>query len=686
MRRWVIIAAIVIFCLHGALLLSTLNDWRVTLDSGYHVSLARQYGEHGLVAWDRINFGPGGRPNLQAPLLHLAIGAIGRAVGGTGDDYVLANAILATAQWAAAIATAAFFALTLGGEWAMLLAAALLSGAGYASASFASGIPSGWLFILTPWAIQLFIDRRLAPAAVAASAAIYVHIGGLAMVPLGMIVAAALTRRWGDLIRVGLAIAIITAPCSLHCLRYAQWFSGVRNCSPLLLDPLLDALGLIGLAAAMERPRDNAFLIAWAIAPLAWLFQDPGRFVVQSGLAASVLAAVWLSGWLARMRETSRAAVAALVIALATLTPFGSPALATEAAWAAGVRYPRALDWQEASALAGAIERHGFTEKLVAVYQPALCPAIAVYAPIACEKGHWVEVQPPADPADAVAAASKVYVLPLRPDDPALDATVRRGWLRAWGGAADSTVVTLASSIPLEAASAATGQIVAADAAWLSAHAIDNALRSDEWVAMFSPGKLRARRTQLLEQREHAGRIQIALLVYAAALEPSFPPQAAAMRRAARSFGVIASFLGDGLARGFETGAATARLRWRMGMLSAAAQSMGRQPPPDEEFERALNETVEVYLASKGVTFFERPPADDRYSLSAPLRSIASASGRIGGCVARTLLAEGPRFLHNYRHVRACANFEAPAAPSYRLVATASKYRVLSPGRVPVTR
>jgi len=89
LRRWVIIAALAILGLHGALLLSTLTDWRVTLDSGYHVSLARQYGEHGLVTWDRINFGPGGRPNLQAPLLHLAIGALGRAMGGTGDDYVL---------------------------------------------------------------------------------------------------------------------------------------------------------------------------------------------------------------------------------------------------------------------------------------------------------------------------------------------------------------------------------------------------------------------------------------------------------------------------------------------------------------------------------------------------------------------------------------------------------------------
>jgi hypothetical protein len=212
LRRWVIIAAILIVSVHGALLFSTLTDWRVTLDSGYHVSLARAYGEHGLVVWDQINFGPAGRPNLQAPLMHVAVGAIGRVMGGTGRDYVLANAMLAAMQWAAAIATAAFFALLLGGEWAMLLAVALLGGAGFAAASFAVGIPSGWLFILIPWAIDFFLRRRLVLAAVVASAAIYVHIAGLVTVPLGIAMAAVLSRRWRDLVVVGLAIAIITAP------------------------------------------------------------------------------------------------------------------------------------------------------------------------------------------------------------------------------------------------------------------------------------------------------------------------------------------------------------------------------------------------------------------------------------------------------------------------------------------
>ena len=422
--------------------------------------------------------------------MYMAVGAIGRAMGGRGGDYVLANAMLAAVQWAAAMATAAFFALLLGGEWAMLLAAALLSGAGFAATSFAIGIPSGWLFILIPWAIHFFLRRRLVLATIIISAAIYVHIAGLVTAPLGIVVAAVLSRRWRDLLLVGIATAIITAPYSVHCLRYVGWFSGVRNYSALLFDPMLDVLGLVGLVAALRHPRDNALLVAWAAAPVAWLFQDPSRFILQSGLAASVLAAVWLVARLARMRGTPRTVCVAIITAIATLCPFGVPALATEVAWSLGFRYPRAIDWKSAETLAGVIQHNDLSGKLVSDYQPSLCPAIAVYAPISCDKGHWVEVQPQVDPADALSAARKVYVLALKSDDTALEAMARRGWLRVWGGTsgtADSTVVTLAARAPLDAASAAVGQMVATEAAWLSSHAVNNSFRGGDWLAMLSP-------------------------------------------------------------------------------------------------------------------------------------------------------------------------------------------------------
>ena len=143
---------IAILALHGILLVWMLPDYFVGIASGYHVSLARWYGEHGTAWWDHINFGPGGRPNLQGPLTHMAIGYLGRALGGEGMDYVHANAILGLIQWAAAMFTAWFFARRYGGDWAALFAVALLSGALFASISFAIGLPSGWIFIFAAWA------------------------------------------------------------------------------------------------------------------------------------------------------------------------------------------------------------------------------------------------------------------------------------------------------------------------------------------------------------------------------------------------------------------------------------------------------------------------------------------------------------------------------------------------------
>lgn len=620
LNRWVIAAALVLLSIHGALLLSTLGDWRVTIDSAYHVSLARAYGEQGLVPWDHINFGPDGRPNLQGPLMYLAIGGLGRVMGGTGHDYVLANAIVAATQWVAAMATAALFALWLGGEWAMLLAAALLSGAAFASTSFAVGIPSGWLFVLTPWAIYFFLSERLRLAALLTAAAIYVHIGGYATAPLGILIAAALTRRWRELVLVGLGVAFLTAPYTVHCLRYIGWLRDVHSRSALLFDPMLDVLGLAGLIAVLRQPRDNALLVAWAAAPIAWLFQDPGRFILQSGLVASVLAGVWLVPWLRAMSVKWRTVYAALIVAVATLCPFGMPALGAEAAWAAGLRYPRPVNWGDAHTLAQVIKRNGLTDYLVADYMPALCPAIAVYAPISCEKGHWVEVQPRIDPADAMSAGRKVYVLPLSAHDAVLDGMARRGWVHIWGGTADSTVATLTAPAPLEAATSAAGRIVAAQAGWLASHAVTNSFKRASWDVLLSPPEFAAWRARFLGQRERAGRIELALLVYAYALEPDHPREASGMRRDARGMGVIASFLGDDLALDFESNADTARLRQALDRLARTAQPLASgagSPVVRSAFARALDETLPTYLVMTGTTFAERPGADELPWLSA---------------------------------------------------------------------
>ncbi len=107
---------------NALLLIVSLTDYRVSIDSGYHISLARWYAAHGIAWWDHINFGPTGRPNLQGPALHVAIALLGRILGNTPDSFILANAILGVAQWAGAILTALYFARMLRSDIAAMFA------------------------------------------------------------------------------------------------------------------------------------------------------------------------------------------------------------------------------------------------------------------------------------------------------------------------------------------------------------------------------------------------------------------------------------------------------------------------------------------------------------------------------------------------------------------------------------
>jgi hypothetical protein len=294
-------AIIAVIGLHLALLVAALPDWMVSVDSAFHVALARQYAEHGAFWWDTIHYGPAHRPNLQGPALHLAIGLLGRILGGTGDDYVRANALLGLAQWLAAMATVVFFARREGGDRAPLLAVAAVAGGAFVSGSYRVGIPSGWMFILTPWAIHFFLAGRLALAVTATALACYMHLGGIVTAPLGVAVAALLTRRLRDLGVVAVAVALLTAPYWIHVLRSLPWYIGRKGDTAWLLDPLVDLFWLVGVVTILRAPRQHVFLVAWAAAPLPWLVQDPSRFLLQSPLVGAVLGGVaigrGLDGW-----------------------------------------------------------------------------------------------------------------------------------------------------------------------------------------------------------------------------------------------------------------------------------------------------------------------------------------------------------------------------------------------------
>ncbi|HEY8517094.1 MAG TPA: hypothetical protein VIS07_16405 [Candidatus Binatia bacterium] len=137
------VATWALVALHGALLAAALGDYRVSVDSAYHVALARQYAEHGAYFWDDIHYAPAHRPNLQGPAVHVAIALVGRMLGGDGDAYVLANALIALAGWLAAVLTLLHFTRREDGDRAALLAVAAFTGAAFASGSYSVNLPSG---------------------------------------------------------------------------------------------------------------------------------------------------------------------------------------------------------------------------------------------------------------------------------------------------------------------------------------------------------------------------------------------------------------------------------------------------------------------------------------------------------------------------------------------------------------
>ncbi len=587
-------ATLAILALHGILLLSTLPDYFVGIDSGYHVSLARWYGEHGTAWWDHINYGPGGRPNLQGPLMHMAIGYLGRLLGGDGMDYVHANAVLSLLQWAAAMFTAWFFARRYGGDWAALFAVTLLSGALFASISFAVGVPSGWIFIFSAWAAWCFLESRLVAATLFTTAAIYTHLGGYAMAPLAVFVAAALTRRWKGLAIVGCATAVLTSPYTIHFLGNLEWYRGRRGDEALMLAPLTYIPAAIGIVRLLRQPRKNAFLLAWLAAPAPWIVQDYKRFLLQAPLVLAVIAGIELAKFCEWLAPRFRTAFAAGLVALATIFPLTLPALAFEVMWKFGPRSPRMLDWQERRQLARVIGDAGLNHRLVNVWNPTQCIAMAVFVPMAFEGGHWVEVQPRIYSARRLSAGVKVYALPAPPDDELLRELAAQGLLTLYGGTRLNSIMTLDRPAPLEVAARTLARVGSQEAAWLAQNSQNNRMPSaGELLSTEAVMRYRARAR---EQRTRAGRIEAAILVYAYALEKDHPNEARGARNAARSFGEMANLLGDEATLDFRSEADHRQLKANLAQWANEVHCFDTQVLPTAAMSRINDKMFDDYL------------------------------------------------------------------------------------------
>ena len=584
-------AVVLVIAIHAILLFLMLRDYFADNDLGFHISLARQYAENGAYWWDYLNWAPTGRPNLQGPALHYAIGLLGRLMGGDGWDYVHAFSILAVAQWAAAVYTAVFFARRFGGDRAALFAAALLTGSVFSAAPFFVGVPSGWIFILVAWAIHFFLEERYVRAVLFAVLITYMHLGGAPVVGLGILLAGLATRRWKALLITGGVTVLLTSPYILHFLRHLAWYTGRRGHvagSVALFTYALAAPGFVWLLWLLWKRQKGLFLVLWAVAPLAWLFQDSLRFFLQSAVAASTIAGVFIAWFLVRFtsEEAQHWLTGALVL-VATLFPFGIPSLPVETAWAAGQGFPRELDWKEAEALARVVEENGLEDRIFDPYYDSLCGGMSVFVPVRQRYGHWGEVRPLVDPADTISTGSFAFMIPVPPDDSLLMVLDSQDLVTAHGGGRETSIVTLPAPAGTAALNRVLVDIIERESVWLVENAVPNLFPPA--TMLFNVAAIRAHRARMALQKAHVGRIQLAVLLYAFAVEGDDPDLAAGVRRSARGWGGVANFIGDETAMDYVDEERFEQFKANLLAFAREAQVLREQAYPSEALDQATD-------------------------------------------------------------------------------------------------
>jgi len=438
------------------------------------------------------------------------------------------------------------------------------------------------------------VEDRLPLAILFATAAIYTHLGGYAMAPVAILVAAVLTRRWKALAIVGAAVAILTSPYTVHFLGNLEWYRGRRGDEALMLAPLTYIPAAFGIVRLLRQPRKNVFLLAWLAAPAAWIVQDYKRFLLQAPLVLAVIAGAelaWLREWIA---PRFRTAFVASLVALATIFPLTLPSLAFELMWNFGPRSPRMLDWKERKELAEVIGRAKLNDRLVNTWNPTQSIAMAVFVPMTFEGGHWVEVQPRVYAARGFSAGVKVYALPVPPDDPVLRDLAAAGFLTTHGGTALNSIATLNGPAPLEAAARNLARIGAQEAGWLAKYSENNRMPSvGELLSTEAVMRYRARAR---EQRTHAGRIKAAILVYAYALEKDYPDLARGARGAADGFGEMANLLGDEATLDFRSQADHRQLKANLAQWAGEVHCFDRQVLPTPEMDRINQKLFHDYF------------------------------------------------------------------------------------------
>jgi hypothetical protein len=258
-----------------------------------------------------------------------------------------------------------------------------------------------------------------------------------------------------------------------------------------------------------------------------------------------------------------------------------------ETAWAAGQGFPRELDWKEAEALARVVEEDGLEDRIFDPYYDSLCGGMSVFVPVRQRYGHWGEVRPLVDPADTISTGAFAFMIPVPPDDSLLMVLDSQDLVTAHGGGRETSIVTLPAPAGTAALNRVLVDIIERESVWLVENAVPNLFPPA--TMLFNVAAIRAHRARMALQKAHVGRIQLAVLLYAFAVEGDDPDLAAGVRRSARGWGGVANFIGDETAMDYVDEERFEQFKANLLAFAREAQVLREQAYPSEALDQATD-------------------------------------------------------------------------------------------------
>jgi len=178
-------------------------------------------------------------------------------------------------------------------------------------------------------------------------------------------------------------------------------------------------------------------------------------------------------------------------------------------------------------------------------------------------------------------------MLPLPPGDSLLVDLDAHGLVTNHGGGRETSLVTLPSPAGIAALNPLLVDVVQREIGWLAENAVPNLFPSP--TMLFNVAELRAHRERMARQKAHVGRIQLAVLLYAFAVEGDRPELAAGVRRSARGWGSVANFIGDETAMDYVDEARFERFRQNLVAFAREIEVLRTESYPTRELDAATD-------------------------------------------------------------------------------------------------